>query len=265
MPQIESPDLASPRFKADPYPFYARLRADAPVHRARWTFLRLPAWIVTRYDDVLAVLRDERFSKEFPAVTRWAPRPIRRLTRNLLGLDAPDHTRLRALVGQAFTPRIVDRLRPRIEQTCNELLDAAAARGEMDLVREYALPLPVTVIADLLGIPRRDRHQFASWSKRFTAGTSGALRDVLPGWWAMWRFGRYFRSLVARRRTTACRVRQCILAGSLTEPAGRNGCRPPLATSRSEPIGAVTRAGSALDPRLSYNPDIALAPAASHG
>lgn len=200
MPPIKSPDLASPSFKANPHPFYARLRTEAPVYRTRWTFLRLPAWIVTRYDDVLIVLRDERFSKDFSAVTRWAPRPIRLLTKNLLGLDPPEHTRLRNLVSKAFTPRVVDRLSDRIQETCDELLDAAAASQRLDLVREYALPLPITVIADLLAIPQQDRHQFNSWSRQFTASSSGAFLDVLPGWWSMWRFGRYFRALVALRR-----------------------------------------------------------------
>lgn len=200
MVQIESPDLASPRFKGNPYPFYARLRAESPVYCTRWTFLRLKAWIVTRYADVLCVLRDERFSKEFPAVTRWAPRPVRRLTRSLLAVDPPDHTRLRTLVSKAFTPRVVEQLRDRIQETCDELLNAVSADRRVDLVRGYALPLPMTIIADLLGIPSRDRHQFASWSRKFTAASSGALMDVLPGWWGMWRFGRYFRGLVALRR-----------------------------------------------------------------
>jgi cytochrome P450 PksS len=162
--------------------------------------LRLPAWIVTRYDDVLSVLRDERFSNEIPAVTRWAPRPVRALTRNVLALDPPDHTRLRTLVAKAFTPRMVEQLRDRVQQVCDELLDAATAKRRIDLVRAYALPLPITIIADLLGIPPPDRKQFGSWSKRFTASSSGALLDVLPGWWGMWQFGRYFRELVALRR-----------------------------------------------------------------
>jgi cytochrome P450 PksS len=164
--------------------------------------LRLPAWIVTRYDDVLHVLRDERFSNEIPSVTRWAPRPIRLLTRNVLALDPPDHTRLRTLVAKAFTPRVVEQLRDRVQQGCDELLDAATVSQRIDLVSAYALPLPITVIADLLGIPPQDRKQFASWSKRFTASSSGTFLDVMLGWWGMWQFGSYFRKLVALRRAT---------------------------------------------------------------
>ncbi len=200
MAQIKSPDLASPGFKANPYPFYARLRAEAPVYRTRWTSFRLPAWVVSRYGDVLAVLRDERFSKDFVSSIPLVPRPIRALTRNLLNLDPPDHTRLRTLVNKAFTPRVVERLRDRIQSVCDELLDAAAANGRMELVRGFALPVPLTIIADLMGIPTQERRRFASWSKRFAAGSSGRLLDALRAWASMWLFGRYFRKLVALRR-----------------------------------------------------------------
>ncbi len=132
MAQIKSPDLASPGFKANPYPFYARLRAEAPVYRTRWTSFRLPAWVVSRYGDVLAVLRDERFSKDFVSSIPLVPRPIRALTRNLLNLDPPDHTRLRTLVNKAFTPRVVERLRDRI------VLVGSTAAGAADV---WATPL----------------------------------------------------------------------------------------------------------------------------
>ena len=199
MTQIKSPDLTSPRFKADPYPFYARLRREAPVYRTRWVY-RLPVWVVTRYEDVLTVLKDERFSKVYVSDIPFVPRPIRALTRNLLNVDPPDHTRLRTLVSKAFTPRVVERLRDRIQNVCDELLDAAAADGRMELVRGFALPIPLTIIADLLGIPDVERRQFASWSKKVVAGDTGRIVDALSAWVNMWRFGRYFRKLVAVRR-----------------------------------------------------------------
>ena len=194
------PDLKSRSFAANPHPLYARLRAEAPVCRVRW-FLWLRVWLVTRYDDVLGVLTDERFSNRFVSSIPLVPPPIEAVTRNMLATDPPDHTRLRKLVCKAFTPRMVERLGDRIQRVCDELLDAAAANGRVDLVREYASPLPLAVIADLLGIPRQDRRQFGSWSKQFAAGSSGALYPMVSGVWAMWKFRRYFRGLVALRRS----------------------------------------------------------------
>ncbi len=151
--RIESPDFASPRFRANPYPFYARLRAEAPVFRTKLAFW-LPVWLVTRYDDVLTVLKDKRFSKDFFSRIPFMPRPFYRI---LVNLDPPDHTRLRTLVSKAFTPRVVEPQREHIQAVCDELLDSAAVNGCMDLVRDLALPLPLTIIADLMGIPPPDR------------------------------------------------------------------------------------------------------------
>ncbi len=94
MTQIESPDFASPEFKANPYAFYARLRAEAPTYRTRLTFW-LPVWLVTRYDDVLTVLKDHRFTNDYSARLPWIPRFVRPFYRNLLTIDDPDHARLR--------------------------------------------------------------------------------------------------------------------------------------------------------------------------
>ncbi len=196
---MEAADLTSSRFKANPYRFYSRLRAETPVYRTKWIF-GLPVWVVTRYGDVLTVLKDERFSKSYVSRIPFVPRAIRVLTRSLLNVDPPDHTRLRLLVGKAFTPRVVEKLRDRAQTLCDELLQAVAAERQMDLVRAYALPVPLTIIAELLGIPDRERRQFASWSKTLAAGDSGRVIDALRGWMSMWRFGGYFRKLVAIRR-----------------------------------------------------------------
>src|SRR3712207_8491688 len=128
---ISPPDLASPRFKADPYPFYARLRAEAPVWRTTLPDGRI-AWLVTRYEDVARVLKDETFAKdklnamdsEQRAKTPWVPGFLKLLERNMLDLDDPDHARLRALVSKAFTPRLIERLGGRVVALCEELLDA---------------------------------------------------------------------------------------------------------------------------------------------
>ena len=206
---IVAPDLASPRFKANPYPFYARLRDQAPVWR---TTLRdgRTAWLVTRYDDVARVLKDDTFAKdklnamnpEQQARTPWVPAFLKPIERNMLDLDAPDHMRLRALVSKTFTPRLIERLRERIETLCEELLDAMERkkerRGEVELVADYALPLPATVIAELLGVPAEDHARFHRWSSKLVSISSG--RDILRFLPAAFSFVRYLRRLVARRR-----------------------------------------------------------------
>ncbi len=200
MDQIKPPDLASPRFKANPYPFYARLRAEAPVYRTMLPYWGA-TWLVTRYDDVLAVLKDERFAKDFSAKIpkmAWLPRFVRQLNRSMLNLDAPNHTRLRALVHKAFTPRLVERLRERIQSVCADLLNAVAPNGRIELVRGYALLLPLTIISELLGIPAQDRLRFHSLSRSSLAASSniGLLR-ALPD---LWLSVRYLRKLFAERR-----------------------------------------------------------------
>ena len=127
MKPVKARDLASPRFKANPYPFYARLRAEAPVCRAATFYAR--AWLVTRYDDVLALIKDHRFSKDISSKMPWLPRPTRPLTHNMLSRDPPDHTRLRTLVSKAFTPFRIEQLRARIERLCDDLLAAGSPAG----------------------------------------------------------------------------------------------------------------------------------------
>jgi cytochrome P450 PksS len=206
---IIAPDLASPAFKANPYPFYARLRAEAPVWRATLRDRRA-AWLVTRYEDVARVLKDDTFAKdklnamdlEQRAKTPWVPGFLKPLERNMLDLDDPDHARLRALVSKAFTPRLIERLRGRIEALCEELLDqmqrVRGRRDGTDLVAGYALPLPATVIAELLGVPAEDHARFHRWSNRLVSISSG--RDMLRALPAAHSFVGYLRKLVEGRR-----------------------------------------------------------------
>jgi len=202
---IVAPDLASPAFKADPHPFYARLRAEAPVWRATLRDRRT-AWLVTRYEDAARVLKDDAFAKdklnaldpEQRAKTPWMPGFLKPLERNMLDLDDPDHARLRALVSKAFTPRLIERLRGRIEALCEELLDDMKRKSGTDLVAGYALPLPATVIAELLGVPAEDHARFHRWSNRLVSVSSG--RDMLRALPAALAFVRYLRKLVERRR-----------------------------------------------------------------
>ena len=200
------PNIASPEFKADPYPFYARLRAESPVFRVELP-ARQTAWLITRYNDVAAVLKDERFAKDKRNALSlgqagkepWVPGLFRPLARNMLDVDPPDHTRLRQLVHKAFTPRLVERLRERIQSLTEELIAAAAKRGRADLIADYALPIPTTIIAEMLGVPASDRHRFHRWSRRIVASDPSGWR-MLPAIPSAIAFLRYIRKLVKARR-----------------------------------------------------------------
>src|SRR5260221_12336910 len=125
MINVKITDLAPPSFKANPYPFYRKLRGEAPVCRTR--FLGQRTWLVSRYADVLKLLKDDQCVKDWPSKTGWIHFLAGAITRHMLNTDAPDHTRLRNLVHKAFTPSLVERLRKRMEDICNELLDKLAA------------------------------------------------------------------------------------------------------------------------------------------
>jgi cytochrome P450 PksS len=205
-PRPDVVDIASSAFKADPYPFYARLRDEAPVFPVPLAN-RMTAWLVTRYDDVAAVLRDERFAKAFEAALTpeqaakmpWTPKVFFPLRRNMLSADGQDHTRLRDLVQRAFTPGLVDGMRSRVQQIADGLLDALAGRPRVDLIRDYALPIPTTVIAEMLGVPVEDRHRFHRWSKTILMSSASAwgVWKALPSGWL---FLRYIRRLIETRR-----------------------------------------------------------------
>jgi len=202
---VPAVDVTSSNFKANAYAYYARLRAQAPVHP-----VKLPSgpmvWLVSRYEDVAPLLKDTRLAKDrrnalgsrpfsrLPAMFRF----LQAIEHNMLDLDPPDHTRLRGLVHLAFTPRLVERMRARIESLSEELLSRALAAGSMDLIAGYALPIPLTVISEMLGIPSADQHRFHKWSSAIVASTASPnLFRVLP---AIWRFVRYIRQVIAAKR-----------------------------------------------------------------
>jgi cytochrome P450 len=171
-------DLYSHDFRLTTHETYARMREHDPVHLQPGLDGETPIWFVTRYDDVVAVLTDnERFvldptlaltPEELVRLEEANPQPVdERVSMHLLTQDGENHRRLRRLVAKAFTPRIVEGLRPRIEEIADELLDRVAAGGSMDLVDDFAFPLPITVIAELLGIPVEDRDRFRVWSNTF--------------------------------------------------------------------------------------------------
>ncbi|MFJ8597734.1 cytochrome P450 [Streptomyces shenzhenensis] len=154
-----------------PYDVYRRLRESAPVHRITGPD-GTPAWLVTRYDDVRDALADPRLSLDKRHATAGTYKGFSlppALDANLLNMDPPDHTRVRRLVGRAFTPRRVQGLRAPIRRTADALLDALGPHGSADLVAAYAAPLPITVICDLLGIPDQHRLDFRIWTDSLVA------------------------------------------------------------------------------------------------
>jgi cytochrome P450 len=206
-------DPFDPAWARDPYPVYAALRRSNPVHRSPLGF-----WVFTRHADCLALLRDKRASSDgrnidatdFPAIrdrdflegggagemlAEMAP---------FLFRDPPDHTRLRGLVQKAFTPRVVEGLRPRVQEICDELLDVALERGSCDLVGDFAYPLPVQIIVEMLGVPAEDHEQFRVWSNALARGLDpdfllppDAVQQRLA---AILSFVQYFASLIEERR-----------------------------------------------------------------
>ncbi len=166
-------ELFSPHFKADPFPTYAKMRDEAPVH-AHQAPDGSTIWYITPYADVAAVLRDDEHFCKDPRnardnqTARSASRRTaahQRINENMLFSDPPDHTRLRSLVSLAFTPQRIRKLAPRVQNIANELLNQTAHLGAMDLIASYALPLPVYVICEMLGIAEADREQVADWSQ----------------------------------------------------------------------------------------------------
>jgi cytochrome P450 len=158
-----------PAFAADPFSFYKTLRGRGPVRQVV-TARGVEAWLIARYDDGLAALSDPRLSSDFRDATDTRlldqlPSTEREsFLRSMIRVGPPDHTRLRRLVSQAFTARRVAGLRPRVQEITNRLLDAVTPAGRADLIDDFALPLPVTVICELLGVPGEDREAFQEWT-----------------------------------------------------------------------------------------------------
>jgi cytochrome P450 len=214
MGRLQQIDLLDPGFKSDPYPTYAALRSDAPAMR-----LALPdgreAWLLTRCSDVETVLTDrDRFSTrsflgqvdgpELPSRVRQVYMLFNEI---MLGKDPPEHTRLRKLVQKAFTPRLVEALRPKVREIAERLLDAveerARATGErtMDVIADYAFPIPVTIIMDLLGIPQDGRKDIRRWSTALASfdGSLAIAEQIAPEVDA---FVEYLRTLAEEKRRT---------------------------------------------------------------
>lgn len=174
-----------PDFTVNPYPYYAKLRAEGPVHIVRTDEMER-IWLVVGYEEARAALADQRLGKDWRTTGRWeASEAV--LSANMLELDAPHHTRLRRLVVREFTPRRIEALRPRVTEITGRLLDAMVPRGSADLVDALAFPLPMTVICELLGVPDIDRDAFRALSNGIVSPTpeqregdpAGAMGDYL--------------------------------------------------------------------------------------
>jgi pimeloyl-[acyl-carrier protein] synthase len=149
----------SGKMYADPYPIYRKLREKSPVHRSRL----IDGWVLTRHRDVDAVLRDyKRFSNDERNAKRQRFNPYEDEARSMLRIDPPDHTRMRSLVGQAFTPKAIGELKTRIETIVDQLLDGLG--DTFDVLDDFAYPLPIIVIAEMLGVRPEDRDRFKGWS-----------------------------------------------------------------------------------------------------
>lgn len=166
-------DLFSPKFKKDPFPTYADMRQTCPVHAHEAPYGGT-IWYITRHADVEAMLKDtETFVKDqrnaHDGTKKRGNGLFSMINRNMLFADAPDHTRLRKLVNLAFTPRRIETLAPRIQTIADELLDKVADQASFDLINDFAFPLPITVIIEMLGIPEQDRDKMHEWTKAIIA------------------------------------------------------------------------------------------------
>ncbi len=178
-------DPSNPAFRADPYPFYDELRQHDPVHRTPFDTI-----VLTRYEDVAWTLRSNDFSRDVEAngneptdelgMAKRARRRSRTGSKSILNLDPPDHTRLRRLVSKAFTPSAIERLRPRVQQLVDDVLDRAASQGGFELVDELAFPIPFQVISDLLDMPTDRADELRDWSQiiTFALEPTSTLEDL---------------------------------------------------------------------------------------
>ena len=200
-------EVYTPEFLLSPEPLYAQLRTSEPVCR-----VKLPGgaegWWITRYEDVEAALKDPRLTKNphsvMPPERLDGVDPAARdlyalITSHMLYVDPPDHTRLRSLVGLAFTPGLIEQWRGRIQNITDELLNAVQTRGEMEVIEDLAFPLPMNIISEMLGIPQEDRAQFHEWTKVIIGNTSH-IPTFLMIFSEVQAFTQYLFALIERRR-----------------------------------------------------------------
>jgi cytochrome P450 len=198
-------DLSSPEFKKNAHEIYKQLRSNDPVHE-----IAMPdgqrAWLFTRYDDAVQILKDdERFTKNLQSLSPedyaaiMPEKEMNLISKQMLSSDPPDHTRLRSIVSKAFTPQMIDNLQDDIQRITDDLIDRILDKGSMETIADFAFPLPIIVISQMLGIPENDHSLFKKWSSDFieSANNRNKLKEVFPSIQA---FGRYIDELIAERR-----------------------------------------------------------------
>lgn len=202
-----------PKFIQDVYTYYQRYREQDPVHWGVSSNPQLPgAWYIFRYDDVMQVMEDRRFGREFLKREDVETTPVPTAYNTFLTMvskwivfrEPPDHTRLKSLVSKAFTPKVVENLRPAVYQIADNLLDQVHARGEMNLVEEYAFPLPIMVIAIMLGADPHDHPLFRKWALALQNASASRLKPPPKIYEqaekASQEFIDYFKPIIADRR-----------------------------------------------------------------
>ncbi|MBT2468824.1 cytochrome P450 [Streptomyces sp. ISL-66] len=176
-------DFSAPtgEFNADPYPTYSELRAAGPVHRIKGADGR-PLWLVVGYEEARQALGHPLLCKNPSVYGDFDKALLGATSTNMLESDPPHHTRLRKLVSREFTPRRVEALRPRVQEVTDRLLDAmeAGPGRSCDLIPALALPVPMTVICELLGVPGLDRDRFHDWSSQIVSAPIGSLEQLGP-------------------------------------------------------------------------------------
>lgn len=165
----------SREFTQNPYPVYEKLRQNDPIHRVLFPHGDF-GWIITRYEDAVEVLKDNRFSKD--VIKRYGPDQDNIFVHNMLFSDPPDHRRLRGLVQKAFTPRLIEGMRSHIQDIADDLLDNLNSQDKMNLIDEFAFPLPIIVISEILGVPLEDQDKFRLWSNSIIDATSEENSEV---------------------------------------------------------------------------------------
>ena len=196
--QQDLPPLFTPDFYRYPYAVYSALRRRDPVH---WDE-KHQIWVVTRYADVAAALVNPLLVRGAGEVTIETDDPLRRvLSRMMLFSEPPRHTRLRLLLNRAFTPRRIDGMRPRIQAIVDQLFERIAGRRDLDLIADFAYPLPVIVISEMLSLPRGDMDQFKRWSDDVIAYSAGAVDTEERARSSVTALLAYFKELVGRVRS----------------------------------------------------------------
>jgi cytochrome P450 len=206
--RLKVTDLSDPVMFSDPFPRYASLRTSSPLSRvkSRQLVRGRGGYLLTRYDDVLMVHTDKRFSSDIVnnsragTMIKYLPRMLRLLTDSMVFKDDPDHKRLRGLVSRAFTPKMVEQMAGDIETIVERLVDDLAAKGRVDLIDEFATPLPLAVISDMLGVSDADRDAFHASAKRFIDSSSAGPVQLLAALPTAQRMLRLFERLAEQRR-----------------------------------------------------------------